>query len=100
MLYADQVGKSIPACRAKSGVGWIRLLTDVPTAVSDILSKSITLAQYLASLRKTRVESVFCRTDPLPSLAEIVLLPYLMAKKLCPNAQKSRETRSDELTAG
>jgi predicted ATP-grasp superfamily ATP-dependent carboligase len=84
MLYADQVGKPILPSRAKPGVGWLRLLTDVPTAISDILSRQITLGlgEYFASLRKTRVESVFCRKDPLPSIAEIVLLPYLIAKKL------------------
>jgi len=35
----------------------------------------------LKSLRATRVESVFSWQDPLPSLAEIVMLPYLAAKK-------------------
>lgn len=82
MLYADQIGMLLPRCRAKPGIGWLRLLTDVPTAISDLLSKNVTLGDYLATLRKTRVESVFCRTDPLPSLAEIVLLPYLIAKRL------------------
>jgi D-aspartate ligase len=82
MLYADQIGKPLSPCRAKPGIGWLRLLTDVPTAISDMLNKSITLQEYWASLRKTRVESIFCRTDPLPSLAEVVLLPYLIAKKL------------------
>ena len=86
MLYADQVGTPILPCRAKPGIGWIRLLTDVPTAISDILNRSITFGDYFASLRKTRVESVFCRKDPLPSIAEIVLLPYLMAKKLSPGS--------------
>jgi predicted ATP-grasp superfamily ATP-dependent carboligase len=76
MLYADQIGKPLPPCRAKPGIGWLRLLTDVPTAMSDLLNKSITLQEYWASLQKTRVESIFCRTDPLPSLGEIVLLPY------------------------
>jgi predicted ATP-grasp superfamily ATP-dependent carboligase len=83
MLYADQVGEPVlPPCRARPGVGWLRLLTDVPTAISDILGRHITVSDYLASLRKTRVESVFCRKDPLPSVAEIALLPYLIAKKL------------------
>jgi D-aspartate ligase len=82
MLYADQIGKPLPPCRAKSGIGWLRLLTDVPTAISDLLNRSITLQEYWASLRKTRVESIFCRTDPLPSFGEIVLLPYLIVKKL------------------
>jgi hypothetical protein len=33
-------------------------------------------------LRRTRIESVFSRRDPLPSIAEFVLLPYIIAKKL------------------
>jgi D-aspartate ligase len=85
MLYADQIGKPLPPCRAKPGIGWLRLLTDVPTAMSDLLNKSITLQEYWASLQKTRVESIFCRTDPLPSFAEFVLLPYLIAKKFYPS---------------
>jgi D-aspartate ligase len=82
MLYADQIGKLLTHCRAKPGIGWLRLLTDVPTAISDMLNKDITLGEYLTSLGRTRVESVFCLKDPLPSLAEIVLLPYLVAKRL------------------
>ena len=80
MLYADQVGKPVLRCRARPGIGWLRLITDVPTAISDILNGSITLGNYFDSLRRTRVESVFCRKDPLPSVAEIVLLPYLISK--------------------
>ncbi len=82
MLYADQVGLPTVPSRGRPGIGWLRLLTDVPTGISDVLGKHITLGEYAASLRKTRVESVFCRKDLLPSIAEIVLLPYLIAKKL------------------
>lgn len=82
LLYADQIGKQMPGCRGKAGVGWLRLVTDVPTAVSDIVHRQISLGTYLASLRKTRVESVFCPKDPLPSVAEFLLLPYLVLKKL------------------
>jgi predicted ATP-grasp superfamily ATP-dependent carboligase len=82
LLYADQVGEPISSCQGKPGVGWLRLLTDVPTAISDLFNGHTTPGEYLASLRKTRVESVFCWKDPMPSIAEMVLLPYLIAKKL------------------
>jgi D-aspartate ligase len=82
LQFADQVGQPIAPCRGRAGVGWLRLLTDVPTAFSDILHGSLSLGGYLESLKKTRVESVFCRKDVLPSLAEILLLPYLIVKKL------------------
>jgi hypothetical protein len=38
----------------------------------------------MKSLNRTRVESVFCREDVVPSLAEVVLLPYLVMKKYVP----------------
>jgi len=82
LQFADQTAESVMPCRGKAGVGWLRLLTDVPTALSDMFSGQLSFQTYIASLRNTRVESVFCRRDPLPSLAELLLLPYLIAKKL------------------
>jgi D-aspartate ligase len=81
LLFADQTGVPMVECRGKVGVGWLRLLTDVPTAASDLLHGHLSPGSYWTSLTRTRIESVFCRQDPLPSLAELVLLPYLAAKK-------------------
>ena len=81
-LFAHQIGEAIPSGRARPGIGWMRLVTDLPTAFSDILHREITISDYFTSLRKTRIESVFSRRDPLPSIAEFALLPYLIAKKL------------------
>lgn len=81
LLFADRVGLPIEQVRAAAGIGWLRLLTDVPTAISDIAHGSLSFASYIRSLGATRVESVFTWKDPMPSLAEIVLLPYLVAKK-------------------
>lgn len=81
MIYADQMGLPVEATRARAGVGWLRMVSDVPTAVSDLLHGSLRVATYLKSLRATRVESVFNIRDPLPSVAELVMLPYLAAKK-------------------
>ena len=81
MIYADQMGLPIEPVRAKAGVGWLRMVSDIPTAFSDLLHGSLSLSTYLKSLRATKVESVFSAGDPLPSLAELVMLPYLAAKK-------------------
>ena len=81
LMFADQVGRIVPGCRGKAGVGWIRFVTDIPTAISDMIGGYISPSAYLSSLRKMRVESVFCRKDPIPSLAEVLLLPYLILKK-------------------
>ena len=37
LLYADRLGLPIEPTHAKSGAGWMRLLTDVPTAISDFV---------------------------------------------------------------
>jgi len=81
LLYADQMGLEVPECRGRAGVGWMRVLTDVPTACSDVFSGRISLGTYLRSLRSTGTEAVFSSRDPLPFLAEAALLPYLVLKK-------------------
>jgi predicted ATP-grasp superfamily ATP-dependent carboligase len=81
LQYADQMGEPVGRSVGKAGVGWLRLITDLPTAASDLLSGHTNLRAYLQSLKRTRVESIFSSEDPLPSLAELVLLPYLVMKK-------------------
>jgi D-aspartate ligase len=81
LVYADQMGEEVEQRRGESGVGWLRLITDVPTVLTGLLQGRLKLGAYLSSLRRTRVESVFCLEDPWPSFAEVVLLPYLIVKK-------------------
>jgi D-aspartate ligase len=81
LLYADQVGKPVDRCKARAGVGWLRAVTDFPTVASDLWAGELTLRSYWRSLRNTRAESVFCLQDPLPSVAEVLMLPYLVTKK-------------------
>lgn len=86
LLYADRLGLPVEPVRATAGAGWLRLLTDVPTAISDMVHGSLSLSGYFRSLRATRVESVFNWKDPLPFAAEVLLLPYMIAKKLPPRS--------------
>ena len=37
LLFCDQTGQDVPTCRAHPGVTWIRLLTDLPTGILEIL---------------------------------------------------------------
>jgi D-aspartate ligase len=81
LLYADQIGEPVETCRGRSGVGWIRMVTDVPTSVGDIFAGRLTPKAYLQSLREFKIESVFSSEDIAPSLAEVALLPYLAIKR-------------------
>ena len=81
LQYADQVGQPVEGFNAKPGVGWLRLVTDLPTAALDLCSGNLDLRSYWSSLRNTRVESVFAADDFMPSIAEIAMLPYLVGTK-------------------
>jgi D-aspartate ligase len=81
LAFADQLGLSTEQTSAPPGIGWLRLLTDVPTAISDLAHGSLGLRAYLRSLRSARVDAVFSWNDPLPFLAEFFLVPYMVAKK-------------------
>jgi len=81
MLYADQVGEPVESCRGRSGVGWIRMVTDIPTSLQGICAGRLDMSAYLRSLKEFKIESVFSREDLLPTFAEIALIPYLAVKR-------------------
>jgi D-aspartate ligase len=93
LLYADQVGEPVDRCRARAGVGWLRMVTDLPTVASDLWDGELDLRSYWRSLKRTRTESVFCFHDPLPSVAEVLMLPYLMTKKYLVKSGLKAETQ-------
>jgi len=94
LLYADQVGQPINRCKARAGVGWLRAVTDLPTAASDLWAGELSLRSYWKSLKRTRAESVFCLRDPLPSVAEVLMLPYLLTKKYFVKSEGEPETQA------
>jgi D-aspartate ligase len=81
LLFADQSGEPVHACRARPGVRWIRLATDLPTSAVEIIRGRLGWRTYARSLRGWHVESVFSREDLRPAVAELVLLPYLLVKR-------------------
>ena len=106
LLYADQVGQPVDRCRARAGVGWLRAVTDLSTAASDLWAGELSLRSYWKSLKRTRAESVFCLRDPLPSVAEVLMLPYLVTKKYFvksegkPENQAACDRADADLSAG
>jgi predicted ATP-grasp superfamily ATP-dependent carboligase len=81
LLFADQLGEPAEPCRARVGVRWVHLLTDLPVGAMEILSGRLTWREYVASLRGCHTEAVFSREDPLPGLVELALVPYLSVKR-------------------
>lgn len=78
LVYADQLALPVTErLRASPGISWIRVATDLPTAMIELTRGRLDWRAYLRSIRVSNVESVFSHDDPLPGLAELVLLPYL-----------------------
>jgi len=81
MLFADQLGQSVEPCQAQPGIGWIRLLTDIPAAILETWAGRLHWSDYLRSLKLFSAEAVFCREDVLPGIVELGLIPYLFLKR-------------------
>lgn len=81
MLFADQIGIPISESRGKAGMGWMRMVTDIPCSFLGLTSGHLKWGSYTDSLKNMAIESVFSREDIMPSLAEIAMLPYLAIKK-------------------
>lgn len=80
-VYLDQIGKSVPSCCGRVGASWIRLLTDLPTGVIDVLQGRSKIRDYVRSVWNAEADAVFSWDDPLPGIAECALLPYLLLKR-------------------
>lgn len=81
LLYLDAVGKGFAANGYKSGVKWMRLATDLPTAVKEMAAGRMGFAEYAASWRGDVAEAVFSLKDPLPFFAEFALALELFRKR-------------------
>lgn len=81
LLFRRQLEQPVAHQRTRSGVRWVRILTDLPTAIGEIRRRRLGAGEYLRSLRRAQVEAVFSREDPLPGLAELALIPYLALKR-------------------
>ncbi|PYR55439.1 MAG: ATP-grasp domain-containing protein, partial [Acidobacteria bacterium] len=81
LLYADQIGETLEARRGRAGIRWIRLATDVPTAIVEMIGGRLGWREYIRSLTNVHVEAVFKRGDLLPGLMELALIPYLSLKR-------------------
>jgi D-aspartate ligase len=81
LLFLDQLGGPAEVCRGQAGVRWIRLVTDTPTCLLEMLWGRLAWREVLRSLTTFEIESVFCREDLLPGLVELALIPYLYVRR-------------------
>lgn len=76
LLWQLMRGKRVPEQTARNGVRWVRMSTDIPAAVHEILRGRIGLKAYLRSLRSPLQFAVMAADDPLPGLLDLPLFAY------------------------
>jgi D-aspartate ligase len=81
LQFADQIGAPVSLTRARPGTRWVRVVTDLPTAVAEIRRGRLGPRAFLRSIAGAHTEAVFSAIDPLPGLAELALIPYLAVKR-------------------
>jgi predicted ATP-grasp superfamily ATP-dependent carboligase len=81
LLFEDQCGRPVEPCRARPGITWIRMITDIPVGIMGVLRRQHSLSEYWKSVSAFDVEAVYSWKDPLPGLLETALLPYIVYKK-------------------
>jgi D-aspartate ligase len=81
LQYADQVGLPVTRCEARQGIGWVRMITDIPAALMASLAGDLDFRGYVQSLSTVHADAVFSWDDPLPGIGEVFMLPYLLVKR-------------------
>jgi predicted ATP-grasp superfamily ATP-dependent carboligase len=81
LLYQDVIGQPVKLPSSCNDVKWIRMITDIPMVMSEMMKGRISPKDYLSSLRGKREYAVFSLDDPLPFFAEIPMISYRWLKR-------------------
>jgi predicted ATP-grasp superfamily ATP-dependent carboligase len=76
LLWQVMQGQYVHERSARAGVRWVRMSTDVPAAMHEILRGRLNLGAYLRSLRTPLEFALVSPDDPLPGLMDIPLFVY------------------------
>lgn len=76
LLWRLLQGEPVAQQSARPGVHWVRMSTDVPAAIHEILRGRLNLREYLRSLRGPLEFALVAADDPLPGLLDLPLFAY------------------------
>jgi D-aspartate ligase len=76
LLWQTMVGTPVPEQTGRTGVRWVRMSTDVPAAIHEMLRGRLSLGAYLRSLRSPLEFALMAADDPLPGLLDLPLFAY------------------------
>ena len=76
LLWQMMVGRPVAEKIGRTGVRWVRMSTDVPAAIHEMLRGRLSLGAYLRSLRSPVEFALMAADDPLPGLLDLPLFAY------------------------
>lgn len=85
LLWLALRGEDVSKTRARPGVRWVRISTDLPTAAREIMRRRMSLWRYVASLRPPVEGAIFAADDPKPGLVEVPLLLRTLMRRRATN---------------
>jgi D-aspartate ligase len=81
LLWQMIHGEPLPQVRARAGVRWVRMFTDLRAAAAEVRCGRLSILEYLNSLRSPLEFAVFAVDDALPALLDIPFLVWLHFKR-------------------
>ena len=81
LLYRDMLGEKVKNNSSKENIKWVRLITDIPTVIMEVLKRKMKITDYLNSVKGEKEFAVLSMKDPLPFIVEFLMIPYLWKKR-------------------
>ena len=91
--------RPLPELRGIAGVKWMRMVTDLPAAITEICNGKLSPTSYLRSFRGPIESAIYALDDPMPWLLEIPLLTFWKLKRWSRLRRDSRPSIPDQTTA-
>jgi predicted ATP-grasp superfamily ATP-dependent carboligase len=82
LMWLSASGREVPRIDARVGVRWLRLSTDLPMAVREIVHRRLSAASYVRTLLPPKESAIAARDDPVPGLLELPLLAGVLVRRL------------------
>ena len=82
LLWLALRGEELPPARARAGVRWLRLSTDLPTSLKEVARRRLPVRDLLGSIVRPHEGAIFARDDPRPGLVELPLLAATLVRRL------------------
>ena len=100
LLWLMMNGQPVHEQTARSGARWVRMSTDVPAAVHEILRGRLRLRDYVRSLRAPLAFALMAADDPLPGLLDLPLFVYKRLHKNFTNLRPDAPLEAEGVSSG